>query len=122
MPPRAGFTLIEVIVAIMVIALGALALGAYTGLTTQSIYREKEINAATLVGREQMDSLRARAFSDLIVEQRTFTRRIGQFQLSVVAQTDSLKPDLKTVSVKVNDSKGRLVQKFKTSIYKPPLR
>jgi type IV pilus modification protein PilV len=54
-----GFTLIEVLVAIVILAVGLLALGASTGAVTRSMTGSRTATVASAVAARRLDMLRA---------------------------------------------------------------
>ena len=62
-PTRAGFTLIEVLVAVTVLAVGVVAMAGSAGLVTRMVGRGKIDTRAAQLATLKLDSLRARAYA-----------------------------------------------------------
>lgn len=58
-----GFTLIEVLVAVVVLSIGLLALGGATGRTTRTLYGSRLATVGSQVAAQRLDKLRAAAAS-----------------------------------------------------------
>ena len=58
MANRSGFTVVEVVVAIVVLSVGVLALASAAGQTMRLIGQGRRLTAVAALGREQLESLR----------------------------------------------------------------
>lgn len=62
-PARSGFTLVEVLVAVVVLAIGVVALAGTSGLVTRMIGRGKIDTRAVQVASQRLEGLRLAAYS-----------------------------------------------------------
>ncbi len=115
---RRGLTLVEVLVSMTLLTIAALALVSFTAVSARTMQRARMISRASILAREEIDSLRSLPIGSLTTATRTSTRAAGSLQLVVTtAVTDSL-PNLKQVEVSVVDPRNYLeAQRFRTAIY-----
>lgn len=119
MTARQGFTLVEVIVATVLLGVAALSLAAYTGASVQHLFLANQLSVATVVAREQADSIRARPFDSVQVGRFTATRTIGRFTFFIANTVELSSPRLKTVRINITDARGRTVEEFGAAVYSP---
>lgn len=114
---RNGFSLVEVVVATVLLAVSALGLAAYSGTTLQHIFLSNQLSVATVVAREQADSLRALPFDSVAVGQSGFSGKYDRFNFSITRTVEQPSSRLKTVRIRVFDPSGRIVEDFRVGLY-----
>ena len=114
---RAGFSLLEVLVAMILIIIAAVSVGSYTlsVTSTRLISRQKEF--AMVAVQETMDSVRALGYAGATVGTFQRNRTIGDTPLTVQATVAQSQPTSKVVDIAVTNSGGTLLQRFITSLY-----
>ena len=116
-PGRGGFTLVEVLIAVVILSLGLLALMAFSTYTAREYTRSSKISMATTLAREEIDSLRALPYADLELGDDTYTATAGSLQLWVTRVVEKPKTNLKKITVAVVDEQSDEVQRYVTYVY-----
>ncbi len=122
---RAGFTIVEVVVAIVLLSITVMSLSSFTFYTARQVHRSKMTSLATILAREVVDEARAAKFDDLKVGSSVDSVSIGVVSLyatTVVGYaTDDLgapMDNLKFVKVSVAELSGGELQRFETYIHR----
>jgi type IV pilus assembly protein PilV len=100
--PGAGFTLVEVIVAIVLLGVGLMGLAALSTTVTRANVQSSSLTTATALAQERAERLRTEDYDALasgndsrVVDNVTYTR-------SWVVTADDPEPGLKTVAIAVS--------------------
>ena len=114
---RSGFSLLEVLVAMILIIIAAVSVASYTLTVTSTrvISRQKEL--AMVAVQETMDSVRALGYGGATVGTFQRNRTVGDVALNVQATVAQSQPTSKVVDIAVTNSGGTLLQRFITSLY-----
>ncbi len=117
---RAGFTLVEVMVAVMLLGGVMIALAGTAGYAARMLHRSKSLSLASMVGREKAEDIMALPYDSTDVGTTTKTVQLGYWNMiltTVVTQreTESLS-DLKDVVVSVANMEGKELQRFQVAI------
>jgi prepilin-type N-terminal cleavage/methylation domain-containing protein len=104
---RLGFTLIEVLMAIVVMSIGLLGLSALTIAMTTTLSFSKKLTTATTLAQEQMEAIRQTPYASINsgnFPPQGYSTIIGypQFKREVTVSTDTPLLDTKTVMVQVS--------------------
>ena len=76
---RAGFTMVEVIIALLILTIGILGLAGTTGLVVRQVTGSKIATERTAALQSAIENVRAVGFADLT---GTTTRTIGNYQVT----------------------------------------
>lgn len=112
---EAGFTLIEVMMSAVVLAIGLLALAAMQGAAIKANYQAKKHTLAVALAENRIESYRNMAYDTLpsgtITESDLVSGDVGHFTRVTTIQNDTPVAGLKTITVSVswNDAKLRTV-------------
>ncbi len=115
---RAGFTIIEVVVAIVLLSISVMSLSSFTFYTARQVHRSKMLSLATIVAREAVDEARALDFADLNVGSSVDSVSIGKAVFFATTVVSSVETNLKFVIVSVTEPSGKELQRFETHIHK----
>lgn len=113
----AGFTIVEVLVAAVILSLGLVALMSFSSYTVKEFNQSKKISMATTLARQELDSLRALAYEDLELGDATYMATEGAVQLWVTRVVEKPKANLKKVTVAVVDDDSKEYQRYTTYVY-----
>jgi len=109
---EAGFTLIEVMMSAVVLAIGLLALAAMQGAAIKANYQAKKHTLAVALAENQIESYRNTAYDSLPSETKTesdlVSGDVGHFTRVTTIQNDTPLAGLKTITVSVSWNDGKL--------------
>jgi Tfp pilus assembly protein PilV len=97
----AGFSLLEVIFALVFLAVGLLAVAGMIPLATHQIVSAKNVSGAVAAGQTQMEQLRTTDYNDPALIAGTYTSTSGQYNLSWTILDDTPVPWSKKISMTV---------------------
>ncbi len=117
---RAGFTLVEVMVAVMLLGGVMIALTGTAGYAARVLHRSKSLSVASMIGREKAEDIMALPYDSTDVGTTTKTVQLGHWSMvltTVVTQreTENLN-DLKDVVVSVTNMEGKELQRFQVAV------
>lgn len=99
---RSGFTLIEVLIAIVILSVGLLGMASLTGSIILVNKLNSDLTTATTLSQDKMESIRSDAYGSVESETKTdCTPPFDAFQREVTVANDSPASGMKTVTVKV---------------------
>ena len=97
-----GFTLIEVLIAMVILSAGLLGMASLTGSIILSNKLSNDLTAATTLGQDKMESIRSDGYEDVASETKAAcSDSFSEFQREVTVVNDSPASGMKTVTVKV---------------------
>lgn len=98
---EAGFTLVEALIAIVVLVFGLMAIANLYAIAGSSNTVANQGTAATTLATEQMELLRSRPFDQLTVGTTTETINVpGVGNVEVTSQVSSVSPQLRFIRVR----------------------
>ena len=104
---RAGFTLLEVLVAIVILSVGLLGLSAMTIATIRGLDFSEDVTVATNLAQEKMEQIKNDAYADVAqghypVEDYNAIPGFRQFRREVEIRIDDVLANTKTAIVSVS--------------------
>lgn len=97
-----GFTLIEMLIAIVILAVGLLSMATLTGSIIQKNKLSNDLTAATTLARDKLEDVRANGYASAVSETKTAcTGDFSQYQREVTVNNDTPAAGMKQVTVKV---------------------
>ncbi len=97
-----GFTLIEVLIAIVILSVGLLGMASLTGSIILSNKLSNDLTTATTLSQDKMEDIRADAYGSVASETKVAcSTPYAAFQREVTVVNDSPAAGMKTVTVKV---------------------
>ena len=96
-----GFSLLEVIFALVFLGVGLLAVAGMIPLATHQIVAAKNVSGAVAAGQTQMEQLRTTDYNDPALVAGTYASTSGQYNLSWTIQDDTPVPWSKRVTMTV---------------------
>ncbi len=93
---EAGFTLIELMIALVVISIGILALSAVQTRSSRDVYRTGRGSEALAMAQAGIESMRAAGFDSVATD----TSQSGPFEM--IRQVTAVSTDMKQLTVVVN--------------------
>lgn len=114
-----GFTLVEVMVAFVMLSLVVLGIAAFSLGASKSLNSSKRLSLATVVAHQALDSVRSKDFATVAAGSTTGYVTTGRYSFSVVTTVanDTLPvPLLKTVTVSVFDG-SKEIQRLRSALY-----
>ena len=115
---QAGFSLVEVLVAVVLLSIVMVGLVGYAGYAAGMMRASKERSVASIIGREKLDEVIAMPYDSAVVGASTELVQAGRYSAYVttaVTERES-QDDLKDVIVSVANEQGRELQRFQVSI------
>ncbi len=115
---RAGFTLVEVMVATALLGTVLIGMAGTATMGARELRRSKEISVATIKAREAIDEIMARGYDKAVPGSTVQDADAGRFDFKVVTliQQRADADELRDVTVSVVDHQGREVQRFTVAI------
>ncbi len=107
-----GFTLIEVMMAAVVLAIGLLGLAAMQTAAIKANYQAKKHTLATSLAETQLETYRNMAYDSIpsgtITDTKVTSGDVGNFTRTVIIENDTPVAGLKTITVSVSWNDGKL--------------
>ena len=116
--PRRGYSLIEIMVAMLLVALIATSLAAYNGYTARARQLSEQRGIALIAAQEAIDFVRSEAFDSIATGTRNVVSTVGKIQLTVITTIQLATYNMKLVNVSVKNSQGKTLQTFVTAVFK----
>lgn len=113
-----GFTLVEIVVAIMLLTLVATTLAGYMSIASRSRVLAKQRALALVAAQEAIDIVRSTPFDAVVAGTQVVTSSIGNITVTVTTTIEISKPKLKLVGVRVRNAGGTELQYFRTAIFR----
>jgi len=99
-PKNGGFTLIELMIAIVILSVGLLGMATLTGSIVQKNKFSNDLTAATTLAQDKMELIRANGYASAVSETKTACAGdFSEYQREVIVST--LSAGMKQVTVKV---------------------
>jgi prepilin-type N-terminal cleavage/methylation domain-containing protein len=115
---RRGFTLVEIMVAVMLLGVMATSLAGFTGYVGKSRVLGKQRSMALVVGQEALEDARSRSFASTVVGTVSVGKTIGRFPLTVTTTIAANGTSMKLIEVSVRNAGSTELQHFTTTIFK----
>jgi len=115
--PRRGFSLIEVLVAMVLLIIAAVSVSSYTLNTSSSRLMARQKSLALVAIQETIDSVRTLGFDGATVGTFNRSRTVGELPLTVQVTVATSQATSKVIDVAVTNADGTLLQRFITSLY-----
>jgi type IV pilus assembly protein PilV len=97
-----GFTLIEMLIAIVILAVGLLSMATLTGAIIQKNKLSNDLTAATTLAQDKLEDIRANGYASAVSETKTAcTGDFSEYQREVTVNNDTPAAGMKQVTVKV---------------------
>lgn len=97
-----GFTLIEVLVAIVILSIGLLGMASLTIGIINGNKLSNDLTTATTLAQDEMEDIRRLGYSNAVSETKAvLSSPYDEFKREVTVADDSPAPGMKTVTVKV---------------------
>lgn len=112
-----GFSIVEVLVAVVILSLGLLTLMGFATFTVKEFNRSQKVALATTAAREHLDSLRHLEYDDLTLGDATVMVTTGDMQLWITRVVEKPKLNLKKITVSVVDNEAHEYQRYITYVY-----
>ncbi len=106
-----GFTLIEVLIAMVIFSVGFLGLSAITMTTIRGLSFSNKLTTATTLAQDKLEEIKMAGYRNALTrnypaEAYTTIPDYPQFQRTVIINPDTPVPDVKTVIVMVSWGRG----------------
>ena len=99
----AGFTLVEVLVAMVILSVGLLGLGALTVGIAESNRSSRDLTVSTTLAQDKLEDIKKASYVSVVSEAKTACPSpYSDFQREVVVATDSPASGMKSVTVTVS--------------------
>jgi prepilin-type N-terminal cleavage/methylation domain-containing protein len=115
---RGGFSLVEIMVAMLLLAITVTSLTAYTGFVANARLAAKARSLGSIAAQEAIDAVRSQSFDSIAVGTTYVESTVGRLPLTVTTAITLAKPAMKLVTVTVSITGGQEVQSFITAIFK----
>jgi prepilin-type N-terminal cleavage/methylation domain-containing protein len=116
-PPR-GYSLIEIMVAMLLVALIATSLAAFNGYTARARQLSQQRAVALVAAQEAIDIIRSAPFDSVTAGTFTVVSTVGKIPLTLVTTIQVARYNLKLVNVAVKNTQGKTLQNFVTAVFK----
>lgn len=115
---RRGFSLVEILVAIVLLGMMATGLATFTGYVGKSRVLGRQRSLALVVAQEAIEDARSRSFATTTDGTTTQTRTVARFPMSVTTTIAANGPSMKVVKVSVKNAGNHELQSFSTTVFK----
>jgi prepilin-type N-terminal cleavage/methylation domain-containing protein len=115
---RRGFTLVEILVAIILLGLMATSLATFTGYVGKTRVLGRQRSLALVVAQEAIEDARSRSFATTTDGTTTQTKTVARFPMTVTTTIAANGPNMKVVSVSVKNAGNNVLQKFTTTVFR----
>ena len=115
---RRGFTLVEILVATILLTIAATALAGYTGYIAKVRLLNKRQSIALVAAQEAIENVRSHRFPDVPLGQTQETTVIGKTSLIVITNVTAVGTNMKTVEVSVRTTGNGQLQFLRTIVFK----
>jgi prepilin-type N-terminal cleavage/methylation domain-containing protein len=115
---RGGFTLVEIVVAMLLVTIMATSLATYTGYLARQRMEAKQQAVAFVAAQEAIDVVRSKAFSTIPTGTSTTTSTIGRVPLTVTTLVELSTTRMKLITITVQNAQGKRLQYFITTVFK----
>jgi len=115
---RAGFSLIEIMVAMLLLALTVTGLTAYTGYVADARLASKYRALALIAAQEAIDVVRSTPFDNVSAGTQSVVSTVGNIPLTVKTEVTLTRPTLKLVAITVTSASGAQLQYFVTAVFR----
>jgi prepilin-type N-terminal cleavage/methylation domain-containing protein len=115
---RRGFTLVEVLVAVMLLGMMATGLASFTGYVGKTRLIGKQRSLALVVAQEAIEDARSHSFANTVPGTTTTSTTIGRFPMTVTTTIAINGPAMKVVQVSVKNTRNTELQRFTTTVFK----
>jgi prepilin-type N-terminal cleavage/methylation domain-containing protein len=113
-----GFTLVEILVAIVLIGMMATALATFTGYVGKTRVLGRQRSLALVVAQEAIEDARSRSFANTTDGTTTTSRTVARFPMTVTTSIASSGASMKVVQVSVKNAGYTELQKFTTTVFR----
>lgn len=114
---RRGFTLIEIMIAVLLLGMMATALATFTGYVGTSRVLGKQRSLALVVAQEAIEDARSRSFATTVNGTTTTSTTVSRFPMTITTTITPSGPNMKVVQVSVRNSGNKELQKFTTTVF-----
>ena len=97
-----GFTLLELMITLVVLAVGVLALGQLMPAGSRSMSRSRSVTSGTGLAAQELENLKALAWTDATLSAGTHTDRSGKYTRTWIITDDTPLAGTKKVEVTVS--------------------
>ena len=115
--PRRGFSLVEIVVAIVMLSFMATGLTSYNIYVARSRIVAKQRALGLIAAQEAIDVVRSQPFDSIAVGTVNVVSTLGRIPLTVITNIELTQPNLKLVKVVVKNPQGKVVQNFITAVF-----
>jgi prepilin-type N-terminal cleavage/methylation domain-containing protein len=115
---RRGFSLVEVLVAVMILGMMATGMATFTGYVGKSRILGRQRSLALVVAQEAIETARSRPFAQTIEGTTVENVTVARFPLVVTTIVEAHGPNMRTVKVAVRNSGSSQLQGFTTTVFR----
>lgn len=115
---RHGFTLVEILVATILISIAAVALASYTGHVAKARMTSQRQSLALVAAQEAIEDVRRRPYAEVAPGATSVTTVVGKTSLKIITTVTAVGTKMKTVEVSVRTSANGQLQFLRTTIFK----
>ena len=115
---RRGFTLIEVMVAVILLGMMATGLAGFTGYVGKSRILGKQRSFALVIGQEAIEDARSRSFATTTDGTVTTSKSMDHFPMTVTTTIAANGLNMKVVQVSVKNAGNNELQRFSTTVFR----
>ena len=102
MQKQEGFTLIELMIAIVILSVGLLGMATLTGSIVQKNKFSNDLTAATTLAQDKLEDVRANGYASAVSETKTACATpFSEYQREVTVSNNTPAAGMKQVTVKV---------------------